>query len=187
MKTAIPLGLVLLVAGAAAIHHSASPQVERKQPKSVTETVSQERREEFRASEEASVKSRAPESASAAIEKPAPPPPVSKQTVTVSWPKMIAQMDREVGLTTLQRSSMEELLKAREDEIKALHDGILRAGIVDIRRYDWQADLMKDAWYRKLDALLDREQHDRFVALIQKGFLNEGLAFTIEPGMTVLD
>ena len=53
--------------------------------------------------------------------------------------------------------------------------------------YDWQAARMKEGWYRRIDALLDTAQHERFVALVERGLFNEGLTFTIEPGMTVLE
>jgi hypothetical protein len=96
-------------------------------------------------------------------------------------------LDRGVDLTPVQRPAVEQALRDRAEEIKALHESILRSGVVDIRRYDWQADTLKDAWYRKIDALLDRTQHEKFLALVHQGFLNEGLAFTVEPGMTVLD
>jgi len=185
VKTAALLGLVLLVAGAAALHRSAPSGAGREQVKSVTRSVCPKEWEGPRTSEAIVVQQAASESAP--VERPAPPAPVPKPAAAVIWGKMATQMDGDVGLTSLQRSAVEELLKAREEEIKALHDGILRSGVIDIRRYDWETDLMKDAWYRKLDALLDREQHDRFVALVQKGFLNEGLSFTVQPGMTVLD
>ena len=96
-------------------------------------------------------------------------------------------LDRGVELTPIQRPTVEQVLRDRQEEIKALHESILRSGVIDIRRYDWQADTMKDAWYRKIDALLDRMQHEQFLILVHQGFLNEGLSFTVEPGMTVLD
>ena len=92
-----------------------------------------------------------------------------------------------MALTDIQKTAVERLLRDREAEIHAWHESIIRAGVVDIRQFDWQADRLKEGWYLKIDALLDRVQHDRFVALVQQGFLNEGVAFTVEPGMTVLD
>ncbi|MBI3857158.1 MAG: hypothetical protein HY293_15845 [Planctomycetes bacterium] len=115
------------------------------------------------------------------------PVPVGRPDLPSCWRKMGAQLDRELSLTQVQRTAVEQLLKDREDEIKACHEEMLRAGIVDLRRYDWQVGLMKESWYRKFDALLDRIQHEQFAKLVQEGFFNEGLAFTVEPGMTVLD
>jgi len=183
VKTAIPLGTIVLIALAAAFHRSSTSTDVKPMGRVRAEAV----RESFpdaRPAEKSSeavgvvVPATLPISSVAAAVKPA---------AASSWTKMTSLLERELGLTLLQRNAAEQMLKDRETEIKALHEAILRSGVVDIRQYDWQADLMKEAWYRKLDALLDRPQHDRFVDLVQKGFLNEGLAFTVEPGMTVLD
>jgi hypothetical protein len=46
---------------------------------------------------------------------------------------------------------------------------------------------MKESWFKKIDALLDAKQHLQFVGVVEEGFCNEGLGFTVNPGMTVLD
>ena len=185
MKYAIPLGALLLVCVAAALNLASPPRA-----------ASPERRVTVVAPREA------PEVRSAAMA--AAPPPVSpagsipeiqqsaaavtdRKVAAASTGKLTVLLDRELTLTTLQRDAVEQLLKDRDLEIKACHAAILRSGVIDIPQYEWQAGLMKEGWYRKIDALLDRAQHERLLALVQKGFFNEGLAFTVEPGMTVLD
>jgi hypothetical protein len=111
----------------------------------------------------------------------------SDRKSAASLARMVALLDRELALTGHQREAAERFLQERNQEIKACHAAIVRAGVIDIPNYEWQVREMKDGWYRKLDALLDRAQHDRFLALVQQGFFNEGLSFTVEPGMTVLD
>jgi hypothetical protein len=179
VKYAIPLGTILLLAAAAAVHRTAPPAVGptlRPSPRSVE------------------VPEEAPSVTPAPAEAPVVPAvrtagkaPGTKTVAPVTWQKLLVALDRGIDLTPIQRPAVEQALRDREEEIKALHDSILRSGVIDIRRYDWQADVMKDAWYRKLDALLDRTQHEKFLALVHQGFLNEGLSFTVEPGMTVLD
>jgi hypothetical protein len=101
--------------------------------------------------------------------------------------RMTSLLDRELSLTALQKEAVEQLLKDREAEIKTCHAAIVRSGVIDIAHYEWQVSLMKEGWYLKVDALLDRAQHERFLVLVNQGFFNEGLAFTVEPGMMVLD
>jgi len=105
----------------------------------------------------------------------------------VSCSKMLRTLDQAVGLSSVQQPAFEQVLRERENEIQAYLKSIRVSGILDVRDYEWQSDLMKGSWYRRMDALLDRAQHERFLALLEKGFLNEGLELTIEPGMTVLD
>jgi hypothetical protein len=112
--------------------------------------------------------------------------PSLKEAVS-SRRKLAAELDRNLDLSPLQKGRVEEILREREAEIKAFHEAIRNSGFVDLRHYDWQAGLMKDRWYRRVDALLDGVQHERFVAQVRKGILNEGLEFTVEPGITVLD
>lgn len=103
------------------------------------------------------------------------------------WRKMSVQLERTLGLTPIQIPLVQELLQARDKEIKALHEGIRRAGVLNIRDYEWQVGLMKRSWYQGIDALLDASQHEIFTSLVEKGFFNEDLAFTVEPGMTILE
>lgn len=96
-------------------------------------------------------------------------------------------LERALALSVAQRLQVEEVLLRRQEEIKVLHDGIRKAGVLDIRTFEWQVGLLKADWYRRIDAILDRAQHDQFVVLAEGGLFNEGLAFTVEPGMTILE
>lgn len=96
-------------------------------------------------------------------------------------------LERDLGLTGYQTQALAQALLERDQEIQTCHEAIRKSGILDFQAYDRQAQRMKEDWYRRIDTFLDTEQHVRFVALVERGLLNEGLAFTIEPGMTVLE
>lgn len=183
MKYAIPLGTILLVGVAALIHRSGLPETVQERSKSpqmipvrkksaVWETVGSRN---------------APESIPVSVLNPSKSVTAATTSPREPWRKMFGQLDYKVELTTIQRISVEQILRERELEIQACHQEFVKVGVIDFRHYEWKAGLMKDSWYRRIDALLDRVQHERFVALVQNGFLNEGFAFTVEPGMTVLE
>jgi hypothetical protein len=100
---------------------------------------------------------------------------------------MTAALESGLTLTEVQKPEVELILRHRDEEIKEGHDSIRRAGVLDFRAYEWEIGLLKAAWFRRIDALLDKAQHEKFVAMVEQGFFNEGLAFTIEPGITILD
>jgi len=104
-----------------------------------------------------------------------------------SGSKILLVVKGPLSLTEDQNTVVEGLLRRREDEIKELHDGFRRAGFIDLRQYEWQVGLLKTEWFRRIDAVLDTNQHDRFVVLVEKGLFNEGLAFNVDPGMTILE
>jgi hypothetical protein len=114
----------------------------------------------------------------AAVTRPASGGPVKK---------LLVALDRELGLAALQKEAVDRILQDREGEIRGCHEAIRRSGVLDMRHYEWQVALLKAAWFRKIDSLLDSVQHERFVAMVEQGFFNDGLVFTHEPGMTVLD
>lgn len=183
MKTAIPLGLLLLVGVAAVLHRASPPRAAGLERHAV----------EVAPREVAEGPSAPPAPAPAIPAEIAPEPlrlggtPVDRKAPASTTAKLMALLDRELILTAHQRDTVEQILKDREGEIKACHAAIVKSGVIDIAHYEWQVGLMKETWYRKVDSLLDRAQHERFVVQVQLGFFNEGLAFTIEPGMTVLD
>jgi hypothetical protein len=184
VKYAIPLGTILLVGIAAGLHRSPSQpmagdlcELSQKTPA----RVEAELRPDPEFLEPAAIPQPEP------VELRKRSETVSVAPSALSSRKQLQLLEREVILTTIQQIAVEQALRDREDEIKAWHEGIRRAGLIDIRHYEWQVGLMKEAWFRKIDAVLDREQHEQLVVLVGKGFLNEGLAFTVEPGMTVLD
>lgn len=92
-----------------------------------------------------------------------------------------------LGLSTMQRTLVDDVLRERAGEIAALHERIRKSGVLDIADFEWQVLRLKAEWYRKIDRLLDSVQRPLFAALVEKGFFNDGLAITIDPGMTVLE
>jgi hypothetical protein len=112
-----------------------------------------------------------------------PIPPVRDS----SWQKLGDSLGKSLELTTLQLPEVEGILSERENQIRICHEEIRKSGVLDIRTYEWQVGLMKSSWYRRIDSLLDGRQHQLFAALVEQGFFNDGLALTVEPGMTVLE
>jgi hypothetical protein len=128
-----------------------------------------------------------PDPVSRAAVSPPPSAPKAAAPAAPAWKKSLGILDQALELTAAQKPAIEQMLQDREMEIRSFHDGFRKAGIVDLRDFDWKANLLKASWYRKLDALLDARQHEALMPLLEKGLLNEGLAFTVEPGMTILD
>jgi hypothetical protein len=118
---------------------------------------------------------------------PQPRAAASKGAPVPAWRQMYARLMQEVSPSTAQQPMLEEVLSDRQHEIRQYHDLLRTVGAIDLRQYEWETGQMKESWFRKIDALLDRSQHEAFVVLVQRGFLNEGLDFVIEPGMTVID
>lgn len=113
--------------------------------------------------------------------------PAIRTASVPSWRRMGVLLERGLTLTSIQQPSVEQILKDRELEIARCHEMIRKSGLLDLRHYEWQVGVMKESWYRRIDALLDGAQHGLFVAIVEQGFFNEGLAFTHEPGMVVLE
>ncbi len=111
----------------------------------------------------------------------------TKAAPAPAWRQGYARLIREVSLTLAQQSIVEGILRDREHEIRQYHDLLRTVGSIDLRQYEWKTSQMKENWFRKIDALLDGSQREAFVVLVQRGFLNEGLDFVVEPGMTVID
>lgn len=182
MKYTVPLVLVLLIGIAAGLRRGDGPAAETPRP-------------EPRIQEAVSVPAEVPvlqesSAPTVAARSPQAPPLQASQAVQpapVTWRKLYGTLDRKLGLTTTQKAAVQEVLETREKEIKTWHEAIRKAGLLDIRQYDWEAALMKESWYLRLDGLFDVAQHELFGSLVAGGLLNDGLAFTVEPGMTVLD
>src|SRR5262249_4389849 len=111
----------------------------------------------------------------------------ARKTAEVPWRKVYAQLAQDVALTAIQHAAIEQILRDRDDEIRRYHDLMRSSRVIDLRQFEWQTAWMKEDWFRRIDAHLDRRQHEQFVVLVQKGFLNAGLELTVEPGTTVID
>lgn len=190
MKYAMPLGAVLLIGIGVCVHQSPGVLVVQERrarvlPVAVAPEALPASAEVSRVaiSQAVTVSTTQPRKAgegtsstSAAGRSPAP-----------AWRRMTAALESGLTLTEVQKPEVELILRHRDEEIKEGHDSIRRAGVLDFRAYEWEIGLLKAAWFRRIDALLDKAQHEKFVAMVEQGFFNEGLAFTIEPGITILD
>jgi hypothetical protein len=185
VKYGIPVATLFLLGAAFCLHRSAlpsRPQEDRKseaipaEPVMVAETAPRPSQAGEALKPESTPRQKRPEAGPAA-------PAASGEP----WKNLMVRLDRDLGLTVLQKEGLDRILRDREAEIRGCHEAIRKSGLLDMRHYEWQVALMKAAWYRKIDSLLDTVQHERFVAIVEQGFFNDGLAFTHEPGMTVLD
>jgi hypothetical protein len=180
VKYAIPVGTLILLGLAAALQRASVLPAEPPRQGPLPEAVLGEKQEPTAARDEAH---RTPVPQVRTSEPVAAP----RTPAVPSWRRLYAQVDRSLMLTSSQQGSVQDLLRERENEIRECHSAIRTSGLLDIRDYEWKVARMKESWYRRIDALLDGIQHERFVALVSEGLFNDGLAFTIEPGMTVLD
>lgn len=187
MRIAIPMAAVLLVGIAAGIHPvfvgPASPGRRFPGPSEPNAPASETLRLEeptraVRVQAQASPdpKGKAPEPLAAIRKVPEGP-----------WRKLSQVLAGELKLTSMQQGTVDQVLRERQEEIRTCHEEIRKARLLDMRHYEWQVGRMKESWYRRIDALLDAAQHERFVAVAEQGFFNDGLGFTEDPGMTVLD
>ena len=140
-----------------------------------------------RLSEGTSEKSTNPKGSQKSNETEGAPPSTASRGPAPSWRKILAAMEGALVLKEVPKAEIEGILRRREDQIREVHDAIRRAGVIDLRDYEWRANLLKAEWFRKVDAFLDPPQHEKFAILVEQGLLNDGLAFTVEPGMTVLE
>jgi hypothetical protein len=113
--------------------------------------------------------------------------PIASKVGEPSWRKMSLDLSRELHLGSSQQEAVEQILRDRLEDIRKCHDQIRKSRLLDVQQFEWEVGQMKESWYRKIDALLDSTQHSRFVALVQSGLFNEGLGFTEEPGIVVLN
>jgi hypothetical protein len=79
------------------------------------------------------------------------------------------------------------LLSQLEAEIRDCHDRYRRMGVLDVRDYGWWVADRKALWFQRVDAVLDRRQHELWVALQQKNLLGQGLDFEVSEGMAILE
>ena len=185
MKYGIPLGALLLLGLAAGFHRAAVDPV-RRVDRPVLEAA------EVVAEAPLSVpkdgRSSAPEARPAPLKSG---PPVSSAAPKGSpgqvWRSLSGTLTTQLALTSLQKESVDQILRDRAEEIRVCHEEIRRSKLLDMRQYEWQVAKMKESWFRRIDGLLDSDQHRRFVAIVELGFFNDGLGITEEAGMTVLD
>lgn len=125
---------------------------------------------------------------------PAPwPPPGARATVPPpkpapeSRPALLARLVDELRLDEAQATYVSRILREREEEIRDCHERYRRSGILDVRDYEWWVKDRKAVWFRRVDAVLDRFQHEQFVHLAGRNVLGEGLEFEVADGMAVLE
>lgn len=185
MRYLLPLGALILIAAGVWIHRS---PVESQAPRPQSEKPAEIRvQAAIRPVEvDAPIREAAPQGGSPLLQAAEATVP-AKPAASFEWKKLSGTLERSLELGPLQQSRVERILRQRQDDIRVCHEEIRKSGILDIRAYEWKVRGWKEEWYRSIDAVLDRSQHQRFIALVEGGLFNEGLAFTVEPGITVLE
>lgn len=186
MRYVIPLGALILIAAGVWFHQApGESQIPHPQLRKPAEGL--DRQPVPAAEAKALPRAAAPRTESTPPRNPEEAVLVKPEPASVEWRKLSGSLERSLELSSTQQPEVERILRQRQDAIKICHDDIRKSGILDIRAYEWKVRGWKEDWYRSIDALLDRSQHQRFVALVEGGLFNEGLAFTVEPGITVLE
>lgn len=181
MRYGIPLGLMILIGVGALLHPTQARVADPPRRSPIPDGQVQD------TADATSVQSVGPVVGLDAQPRPLERPRSTAAASVPSWRKLFVTVDQSLALTEIQRVVVQEMLIDREKEIASWHEAIRKAGLLDLRQYDWQVGLMKESWYRRVDAVLDATQHRRFAVLVSGGLFNDGLAFTVEPGMTVID
>lgn len=171
MKTAIVSGAVLLAL--AIIAAAARPQ----------ETVKRERRVEVQIPVEIPVvvERRTVEPSGAELRSD---PQIREGQANV---RMLFLFERELSLSDEQVLHIERVLKDREVEIEDYHRQLRESRIFVAREYSARIRRIQRDSYDRIGTVLDSAQYRRFVRLLEEGRVGDGVAFTIEPGMVVLD
>ena len=100
---------------------------------------------------------------------------------------LLAQLEFELKLDTSQASYLNRILREREMEIRDCHARYRRMGVLDVRDYGWWVTDRRALWFQRVDGVLDRHQHELWVALQQRNLLGQGLEFEVSDGMAVLE
>lgn len=103
-------------------------------------------------------------------------------------PRTIAgQLARELGLSPVQRSSVESILADREREIEAYFAEIRARKVHTLEDWSRRMTGIKEGSYRRIEMLLDARQAQAFRALLERRALNDTIAFRIPDDVTNMD
>lgn len=101
--------------------------------------------------------------------------------------RLAVRLESELQLSSAQARDIAEILGDREGEIEALNARIRASGIFSRKQYSRS---IREIWARSNDRIankLDTRQNLRFREMLRLRELGDSAAFTIEPGMTVID
>lgn len=121
------------------------------------------------------------------------PSPVLARTERVSGPSMpsgravAAQLVRELGLSPAQLRAVEAILDQRDVEIEAYFEEIRARKVASLEEWARRIEGIKEGTYRRIDALLEAQQQERFIGLLERRALNDTIAFRIPDDVVNLD
>lgn len=186
ISTAMPL--LLLLMGAAACHLRGAPPSGKKIYRAPAELETSGESEEVsrRAAKDLDPSASSAVGTLAGQNRPESIAQAPSATVPTRQ-KLLTRPELCVTLTMLHRVVVEEILEERDEDIRRCQEAIHLSRILDVQRYQRKVCRVIENGCRKIDDLLDRTQYELFVALVDQGFFNEGLAFTHGPGTTVME
>ncbi|HYE97725.1 MAG TPA: hypothetical protein VEJ18_02390 [Planctomycetota bacterium] len=102
-------------------------------------------------------------------------------------PTIARQLARELGLSSVQRSSVESILVDRHREIEAYFAEIRARKVFTLEEWSRRTKGIKEGSYRRIEALLDARQASAFLGLLERNGLNDTIAFKVPDDVANLD
>jgi hypothetical protein len=110
------------------------------------------------------------------------------QEVQAPSPRSLAgKLERELGLSALQRERVEEIFRDRELQVAAIQRQVLEAGVFDPRTTDPQLARSREESYRRISMLLDDAQNRRFAEILAGNLINDHQVLVLPDSLVVLD
>jgi 23S rRNA G2445 N2-methylase RlmL len=93
---------------------------------------------------------------------------------------MLQLLKVRLELREAQEAPISEVLKVRAKELQELQEFYRKTGVFNPPEYGERLARMKVTWYRRIDGVLDSEQHWRFERLVDEGFFRPGTDFSVD-------
>ena len=118
----------------------------------------------------------------------APPAEALQGSAQAPTPGLLtSRLDHELGLSASQRGRVEEIFRAREQQVGAIQKRVLQSGYFNPRETDPQLGRLREDSYVQISMLLDREQNRRFAEVLRKNTINDHMVISLPDSLVVLD
>ena len=130
---------------------------------------------------EADCSSRPPESPAEPAPVPAHSGPAPESAAMPSQAsEMLETLKVRLELTPAQELQVAEALRSRAKELRECQEAYRKTGVFVPREYGSRLLRMKETWYRRIDGVLDSDQHWTFDGLVADGFFRPGTDFSVD-------
>jgi hypothetical protein len=129
---------------------------------------------------EAARDSRLPEPKVETVQTPTPAVPGPDPAAAPDIREMLQTLRARLELTSVQEPQIAEALRLRVKELQACQEAYRKTGVFIPREYGSQLVRMKETWYRRIDGMLDSQQHQTFDRLVAEGFFRPGTDFMVD-------